>query len=147
MLQPRLYEKDFYAWTQEQANILRAEELEKLDIPNLIEEIESMGASQRKEIKSRLLILIMHLLKLHYQSRQHPNSWLRTIRTQRNEIEFTLSDSPSLRRELPAAIEYVYPRARKQAAAETGLPLATFPATCPYTVDQILDDDFFPGNN
>lgn len=106
-----------------------------------------MGASQRKEIKSRLLILIMHLLKLHYQSRQHPNSWLRTIRTQRNEIEFTLSDSPSLRRELPAAIEYVYPRARKQAAAETGLPLATFPATCPYTVDQILDDDFFPGNN
>ena len=141
-----LYKIDFYAWTQQQAALLQAEELEKLDLPNLAEEIEAMGASQRKEIKSRLLVLLIHLLKLHYQPRQHPNSWLRTIRTQRNEIEFTLSDSPSLRRELPAALEFVYPRARKQAAAETGLALTTFPLVCPWTVEQVLDEDFFPRN-
>ncbi|MFN8491517.1 MAG: DUF29 domain-containing protein [Caldilineaceae bacterium] len=141
-----LYKTDFYAWTQQQAALLQAEELEKLDLPNLAEEIEAMGASQRKELKSRLLILIMHLLKLPYQPRQHPNSWLRTIRTQRNEIEFTLSDSPSLRREIPVILAYVYPRARKQAAAETGLALTTFPLICPWTDEQVLDEDFFPRN-
>jgi len=142
------YRTDFYAWTQEQAALLRTEELEQLDLPNLIEEIESMGASQRKAVNSRLLVLLMHLLRWQYQpghKGRRPNSWRSTIRTQRNEIEIELSDSPSLRREVPDFIAYVYPRARKGAAEETGLVLATFPVDCPWTVDEVLDEDWLPG--
>lgn len=142
------YRTDFYAWTQEQAALLRTEELEQLDLPNLIEEIESMGASQRKAVKRRLLVLLMHLLRWQYQpghKGRRPNSWRSTIRTQRNEIEIELSDSPSLRREVPDFIAYVYPRARKGAAEETGLALSTFPTDCPWTLEEVLDEDWLPG--
>lgn len=139
-----LYERDFYAWTQKQAALLQAEELEKLDLPNLFEEIEAMGRSQRKEIASRLIVLLMQLLKLRYQKRKHPNSWRNIIRTQRREIELELSDSPSLRRLVPEIVDQVYPRARKDAAAETGLALATFPEVCLWSVEQILDADWLP---
>lgn len=139
-----LYERDFYAWTQQQAALFQAEELEKLDLPNLFEEIEAMGRSQRKEVTSRLIVLLMQLLKLRYQKRKHPNSWRNIIRTQRREIELELSDSPSLRRLVPEIVDQVYPRARKDAAAETGLALATFPEVCPWSVEQILDADWLP---
>jgi len=142
------YETDFYAWTRQQAALLRAEELETLDLPNLAEEIESMGISQRKEITSRLIVLIMHLLKWQYQPASHdrpqPRSWLNTITIQRQEIELVLRGSPSLRRELPEHIAYAYPRARTRAHQETRIALNTFPIACPYTQEQILDDFFFP---
>jgi len=139
------YRTDFYAWTKQQAALLEAEEWEKLDIPNIKEEIESMGRSQRKEVKSRLLILLLHLLKWQYQPHKNKgNSWRSTIRTQRNEIEIELSDSPSLRREVPDFVEYVYLRARKGAAEETGLALSTFPVDCPWTVAEIVDEDWLP---
>lgn len=143
-----LYETDFYAWTQHQAALLRAEEIETLDLANLAEEIESMGISQRKEITSRLIVLIMHLLKWQYQPAPHgrtqPRSWLNTITTQRQEIELVLRDSPSLRRQLPEHIAYAYPRARTRAHQETRIALKIFPETCPYTEDQILSDAFLP---
>jgi len=120
------YHTDFYAWTQEQAALLDAEEWGKLDIANLKEEIESMGISQRSALTSRLKVLLMHLLKCHYQpERNYGNSWRNTIEDQRFEIEVLLRASPSLRREVPEEIAYVYPKARKKAASETGLPLAT----------------------
>ena len=136
------YKTDFYAWTQRQAGLLQNEDFAELDLPNLIEEIESMGISQRNEVTRRLIVLLMHLLKLRYQKRQHTNSWRRTIRTQRRDIEIVLESSPSLRRLVPDLIAYAYPRARKDAAAETNLPLTTFPQDCPWTVEQILDADF-----
>jgi len=143
-----LYETDFYAWTQHQAALLRAEEIETLDLANLAEEIESMGISQRKEITSRLIVLIMHLLKWQYQPAPHgrtqPRSWLNTITTQRQEIELVLRDSPSLRRQLPEHIAYAYPRARTRAHQETRIALKIFPETCPYTEAQILSDAFLP---
>jgi hypothetical protein len=139
-----LYQQDFYAWTQQQTALLQAEELEKLDLPNLMEEIEAMGISQRNEITSRLIVLLMNLLKFRYQQRRHTNSWRRTIRTQRRNIEIVFQSSPSLRRFVPEAIAYAYPRARKDAATETGLPLASFPTTCPWTVEEILDEDWLP---
>jgi len=139
-----LYQQDFYAWTQQQTALLQAEKLEKLDLPNLMEEIEAMGISQRNEITSRLIVLLMNLLKFRYQQRRHTNSWRRTIRTQRRNIEIVLQSSPSLRRFVPEAIAYAYPRARKDAATETGLPLASFPTTCPWTVEEILDEDWLP---
>lgn len=143
-----LYETDFYAWTQEQAALLRAEELEKLDLANLIEEIEAMGRRDRRELSSRLIVLLMHLLKWQYQPTLHghaqPSSWLRTIHTQRRKLELLLLDSPSLRRELPDHLEYAWPRACADASRETGLSLVTFPATCPYTMEQILDATYLP---
>lgn len=144
-----LYNTDFYIWAQTQANLLRTEELEKLDLPNLIEEIEAMALRDRRELVNRLIILLMHLLKWQYQparsGRSQPRSWLNTIVTQRNQIELVLEDSPSLRNEIPAMIVKAYPRACKATVRETNLPASTFPPACPYDIDQILDDDFFPG--
>ncbi len=140
-----LYRTDFYAWTQQQAELLQAEEFERLDLPNLVEEIEAMGISQRNEVTSRLVVLLMHLLKLQYQKRTHTNSWRTTIRTQRRDIEIVLDSSPSVRRLVPDLVAYAYPRARKDAAAETGLAPAMFPPDCPWTVEEILDADWLPG--
>jgi hypothetical protein len=143
-----LYETDFSAWALQQAHLLRTEELEKLDLPNLIEELEAMSVRDRRELTSRLMVLLMHLLKWRYQPTPHgrtqPRSWLNTITVQRHKIELILDDSPSLRRELEERVSYAYPRARLQASRETGLPLANFPSISPYTVVQLLDDAFLP---
>lgn len=142
------YETDFYAWAQHQAHLLRTEELEKLDLANLAEEIEAMASRDRREIISRLIVLLMHLLKWQYQPDPHgytqPRSWRNIINTQRREIGLVLDDSPSLRREMSTFLSGAYPKACRAAAEETGLALATFPTICPYTLDQILNEDFFP---
>lgn len=139
-----LYDKDFYAWTIEQAALLRGGKWHALDVANLIEEIESLGNRQRKEIRSRLRRLVMHLLKWRYQPTHRTPSWRRTIRTQRLEIDDELGDSPSLRPQVPALLQRAYPGARTLAADETGLPLATFPEVCPWAHEQVLDEDFWP---
>jgi hypothetical protein len=141
-----LYERDFYAWTQEQAALLRNEEYAELDLSNLIEEIEAMGRRDRRELTSRLTVLLMHLLKWQHQTGQHgrSRSWQNTIDTQRAEIELILRDSPSLHSELEEHIEYAWPKACRAAARETRLPLSIFPTTCTYTSEQILDADWLP---
>lgn len=138
------YDTDFYAWTQQQANLLRQGELAKLDIEHLIEEIEDMGMSQRRALSSRLQVLISHLLKWQHQPDKRSPSWEATIHIQRSEIVDLLADNPSLRPQLSAFIERAYPKARQAARGETRLPLETFPAVCPYDPEQILDADFFP---
>jgi hypothetical protein len=140
----RLYDTDFYAWTQQQAHVLQAEDFAELDLPNLIEELEAMGRSQKSQLVNRLRVLLMHLLKLHYQPGHPPRSWLRTIREQRRRLELLLDDNPSLRREVPDRIVYAYSRAREDASAETGLAIETFPAVCPYTLEQILATKWLP---
>ena len=138
------YATDFYAWTQEQASLLRTEALEKLDLPNLAEEIEAMGRSQRSQLANRLRVLVMHLLKLHYQPDHSSKSWLRTIREQRRRLELLLLNNPSLRREAPDWLVYAYARACSDAAEETGLALSVFPDDCPWTIEQILDLNWLP---
>lgn len=139
------YRTDFYAWTQEQAALLEAEEWEKLDAPHIKEELESMGASQRSALTSRLKVLLMHLLKWRYQpEKNYGNSWHNTIDEQRAEIADLLEDNPSLHTELPTQFAKAYPRARRDAARETKLSLATFPIDCPWTVEEILDEDWYP---
>lgn len=140
----KLYEADYYAWTQEQALLIRNEEIEKLDLTNLLEEIEAMGQRERRELTSRLIVLIMHLLKWHFQPEHRSKSWTHTIRHQRIELELLLEDSPSLRREVAERIVAAYRRARTSAIEETGSPATLFPVECPYTVDQILDEAFLP---
>src|ERR1051325_1039077 len=138
------YDEDFFAWTEEQARLLREGAFSEIDAANLAEEIESMGKNNRRELGSRLAVLLMHLLKWHYQPNRRSPSWATTVRDQRDEIEEILSDSPSLRPVVRDALSSVYKRARRKAIGETGLPEATFPSDCPFTLEQILAEDFLP---
>ena len=135
-----LYEQDFYQWTIEQANLLRAGALSQLDIENLIEEVESMGKSQKRALESRLTILIMHLLKWDFQHEYRSNSWKSTIVTQRKEIKRLLRLNPGLKAALHDLIPEMFRDAVEIAAAETGLPESTFPETCSYTIEQIMGE-------
>lgn len=141
-----LYETDFYAWTQRQADLLRGEEFEQVDWDNLIEEIESLGRSDKREVESRLEVLIMHLLKLTYQRRASRNtrSWRNTIAEQRQRLHRLLRESPSLRAQLPEIINDVYVDAIKSAVRETSLDKRIFPTECPWTATQLMDEEFWP---
>lgn len=139
-----LYETDFYAWTQRQAELLQQEEFTAVDWHNLIEEIESLGRREKHEVENRLIVLIMHLLKWAYQSELQSRSWRSTITVQRVDLRRLLRDNPSLRAHLAEFVVDVYPDAVVKASAETGLRKTTFPSTCPYTVAQIMDDEFWP---
>jgi Domain of unknown function DUF29 len=142
-----LYDQDFYAWTQEQAALLREGAVQDLDLTNLAEEIESLGKSDRRALGSHLRNLVMHLLKWQYQpgGRLTGHSWESSILNARAEITELVEDSPSLERELPGLLTRWYALARQQAAAETRLPLPTFPTTCPWPLTQVRDPDFWPG--
>lgn len=138
------YDHDFYAWTQHQAAVLREAVYHELDIENLAEEIESLGKRDRRELGSRLQVLVRHLLKWAYQPEGRGPSWRRTIRTQRLEIEELLADSPSLRPRVSALMAERYTRWVKDAAEETGLSETVFPPACPWTMDEVLDESLWP---
>ncbi len=139
-----LYSRDYYAWTQEQVALLREGALQDLDRANLIEEIEDLGRSARKELRSYLEGLVLHLLKWYYQPDYQSRSWRDSIVENRARIPDGLEESPSLRPKLPTLLQECYPHARRKAARQTHLPLATFPETCPWNVEQVLADDFWP---
>jgi hypothetical protein len=139
-----LYDSDFHAWTKEQADLIRAGRLSEVDIGHMIEEIESMGKNERRELKSRLVILLMHLLKWQMQPEMQSNSWRATIETQRFLMAELLEDSPSLRPELEAFVAIAYPKAKQLAILETGLIHDLFPETCMWAVDDILRDGYYP---
>jgi hypothetical protein len=143
--QAKLYDADFVRWTEEQAATLRARRFAGLDLENLAEEIESLGKRDRRRLRSRLTVLLMHLLKWAYQPEQRSGSGDSTIRTQRSEVRQLLEDSPTLRREIPAIIAERYELARRNAAAETDLPSAQFPTGCPFAVAEILAEEWLPG--
>ncbi|MCE7026786.1 DUF29 domain-containing protein [Jiella avicenniae] len=139
-----LYDRDGYAWSKREADLLRQQRFGEIDLANVIEEIESVGRSEWRALKSSYRVLIQHLLKWQYQAERRSRSWTDTIRTQRTNIESDEEDSPSLKRETRTILTAAYRLARKDAADETGLPLSTFPETCPYTVEQLRDRDFLP---
>ncbi len=140
------YERDFYAWALENAALLRAGRLGAIDVLHLAEEIEGMGASERRELQSRLQVLLCHLLKYEYQPERRGKSWLLTIAHQRDAIERLLKHSPSLRGllENPEELGDVYAKALRDAVIETDLEPHVFPVACPYRVGQLLESDFLP---
>ncbi|MBE9010010.1 DUF29 domain-containing protein [Pseudanabaenaceae cyanobacterium LEGE 13415] len=140
-----LYNTDFYAWTQEQAILLQNQQWSQLDVPNLIEEIESLGKQQRQELRNRLSILIGHLLKWQYQSQKRSRSWLATIRIQRLDLNDLLEENPSLKSYLEETIEKAYLKGAELAVKETDLPRRTFPIEYPYSFEEIISDRFYPG--
>ncbi|WP_088892753.1 DUF29 domain-containing protein [Leptolyngbya ohadii] len=144
--QSDLYDRDFYAWTQQQVDLLIQHQWERLDLTNIVEEIESLGKQVRRELGSRLAVLIQHLLKWEYQPSKRTPSWVSTIRVQRADIKDLLKESPSLQPALAEICHKVYDRAVEMAIGETNLSRKTFPQDCPYSVDQLLDDRFYPGS-
>ena len=141
---PSLYERDFYAWANEQAALLRAGNLSAADIDHIAEEIESMGKTEKRELVSRLTVLLLHLLKWHYQPNLQGASWRATIRVQRRDLARHMADNPSLNAKVPEAIDDAHGSAVLLAIAETGFSEATFPTACPWTFEQIMSADFWP---
>ena len=138
------YEQDFYAWTVEQSRLLRSGELSAIDAANIAEEIESMGRSDRRELKSRLVVLAMHLLKWRHQPGARSRSWSATIDEQRVQIEEVLPESPSLRPMVAAMLSEPYAIARARAIAETGFAEEAFTEVCPFTPDEVRSRAFLP---
>lgn len=136
------YEEDFYAWTQHSAQLLREGRFCELDLENIIEEIESMGKRDKRELISRATILIFHLLKWKFQPEKRSKSWRLTIYNQRCELDRLIKDSPSLIRKLENEINDAYQMSIKNATVETGLEEKVFPKECPYSLNQILDEGF-----
>ena len=112
-----LYDQDFYAWANEQAALLRAGKLAAADIEHIAEEIESMGKAEKRELVSRLTVLLLHLLKWQFQPDRRGSSWDATITVQRDDITDHLRDNPSLKAKIGAAITDAY---RKAAILVTG---------------------------
>ena len=135
-----LYETDVVAWAEAQAAALRAGRFEALDLENLAEEIIDVGNRERDAVESHLETLVMHLLKWRHDPDHRSRSREGTIRVARSKIAKRLRRSPSLRRELPAFLGEAYPDAKIRAGVETGLAEATFPAACPFTLDQVTGD-------
>jgi hypothetical protein len=142
-----LYEQDFYAWANEQAALLRSGKLAVADIKHIAEEIESMGKTERRELVSRLTVLLAHLLKWRFQPIRRDKSWRNAITTQRLDVADHLADNPSLQANLAQAIADAYKRACLAAASETELEADGFPASCPWRFEQIMDADFWPEHN
>ncbi|HAC63977.1 MAG TPA: DUF29 domain-containing protein [Cyanothece sp. UBA12306] len=143
----QLYETDFNLWIEQTVNHLKKGDLGALDLDNLIEEISDMGRNNRREVFSRLKVLLMHLLKWKYQQGKRTNSWINTIDEQREQLELIVKDSPSLKPYLAEIFPDCYQKARRAAVNETNLPKQAFPVDCPFTQDQVLDMDYFPENN
>jgi len=138
------YEKDFYSWTLEQAELLKNGRFSELDIDNLIEEVESMGRSEKRELESRLTILLLHLLKWKYQEVRRGRSWQLTIDEQRIQFEETLNENPGLKPQLDEIVKKAYKLAVIKAARETKISKAVFPECCPWNVAQLIEDGFYP---
>lgn len=141
------YETDFYTWTQQQAALLKAGRLSEIDIENIIEEIETMGRSEKRSLESRLTVLLQHLLKWEYQPQRRGRSWLFTIREQRLKFVKLLNDNPGLKSQLSDILQSAYEVAVLNAASETNIDEIEFPSECPWTIDQITDHAFFPGGD
>jgi hypothetical protein len=142
--QNTLYETDFYAWTQEQARVLRERRWDDLDLENLVDEVASVGGSEKREIRNRLTILLAHLLKWKHQPGLRGASWRSTIFEQRDQLADIVRDSPSLREFLLQQVNDRYLGGRLLAAKETGIAFGLFPEECPFTPEQVLDPEFFP---
>ena len=139
-----LYDDDFYAWSGQQAALLRAGRLAQADVENIAEEIDSMGRTEKRELVSRLTVLLLHMLKWQFQPKKRGRSWQLSVEEQRFQVASHLADNPSLRARLADAMAEAYHVAVLKAARETRLSKAHFPAACPYSFAQMMDEAFWP---
>ncbi len=138
------YEKDFYAWTIHNAQLLREGKLSEIDVKNIAEEIESMGKSEKRELINRLAVLLAHLLKWKFQPIKQSKSWKLTIKEQRFQLIKLIEESPSLKHEIELKLSEAYEQAMIIAERETGVEENNFSKKCPFSLQQVLDQNFFP---
>jgi len=139
-----LYERDFCLWVEEQARLLRQGVLERIDVLNLVEEIEDLGIGAKKAVKSNLVVVLLHLLKHQFQPRRRSRSWHASILEHRQRLRDDFRSSPSLRGFARDVFDEAYGDVRARELAETGLPERTLPSESPYTLAQSLDPGFLP---
>jgi Domain of unknown function DUF29 len=136
------YARDPYTWSQEQARLIRDGRWDAIDRENVAEEIESVGRTEFSRLVSALRVLMLHMLKWSHQPERRTRSWVLSIKAQRNELDDLLSDNPGLRPRIPDAMKRAYRNASTEAALETGLDENTFPASCPYSFDDVMARQF-----
>lgn len=141
------YEEDFYGWAMTNAALLKKGKFSEADMENIIEEIESMGRSEKSQLTNRLSVLIAHLLKWEFQPDFRGRSWHGTIREQRKQAQILLKENPSLKGKLSEILTNAYDLAISHIEKETPISLKILPTNCPYTLEQCLDSNFYPEQN
>ncbi len=139
-----LYKTDYLEWVETTVEKLRGQDYRSVDWGNLIEEIEDMGRSERRSLRSNFIVILVHLLKWQFQPQERSGSWEGSIVEHRRRVREALSDSPSLQPYLENIFAECYTQAVKQAKAETRLPLETFPQQHPYELAAVIHDEFLP---
>jgi hypothetical protein len=137
-------EQDYFLWLNTTIEQLKARKFGDLDIQRLVEEIEQMGGSLKDALENNLIVVLAHLLKWKYQPEYRSGSWRGSIKEHRRRINKAMKRHPSLKRYFREIFAECYPPAQDWASAETGLPLAQFPAECPFNPEQVLDPEFLP---
>lgn len=138
------YEEDFYGWILANTTLLKNGKFNEADMENIIEEMESMGRSAENQLTRRFSLVLMHLLKWQYQPTLQGKSWQVTLREQRRSSRRLINKNPSLKTKINDCLVEAYEDAIDEAIKETGLDEKMFPSECPYTLEQILDDSFYP---
>jgi hypothetical protein len=139
-----LYDRDFFEWTAEVARLLREGRFAELDAEHVAEEIEDVGKRDQRGVWGHMRIVIHHLLKWQFQPQRRSGSWNTSIWTHRDALSDIFGQSPSLKRHAREGLAEVYERAVRRPMNETGIARECFPATCPYTFDQVISLDFMP---
>jgi hypothetical protein len=138
------HDKDLYGWAVHTAQLLKDKKMNEVDFDGIIEELEEMGISNKHAFKNRLAQLIFHLLKWQFQSHLRCRSWEGSIEEQRIRLNDLLEENPSLKSMIGEVIEKSYKLSLSLVRKETPLDLKSLPTECPYTFDQIMDDQFYP---
>ena len=136
------YERDFYSWALEQAQLVREGRWGAVDRDNVAEEIESLGREQFAKLRSALRVLLMHMLKWDHQPDRRSRSWVLSIQRQRIELDDVLDGNPGLKPRIAEAVAKAYRGALIEAMQETGLEKKHFPEQCPYTFEEITTREF-----
>ena len=150
----QLYKDDFYAWTRDQARALRrlAEERSNgpLDLEHLAEEVEELGMQARNAVRSQLQRILEHALKLEYSTAAEPRAgWLNSVDDARGEVEAVIT--PAIRAEVEPMLPKLFARARRKVARDLAAhgekdAARALPADCPYTLDDLIADEWWPVN-
>lgn len=138
------YDRDYYQWILKNVQLLKEGHLNSIDAANIAEELESMGKHDKRQLLNRMIVLLTHLLKWHYQPEARSSGWKGTIMEQRRRMEQLLNDSHSLKPLLANQLSVAWKEGRNSASVETGQPITTYPEQCIWETDQILNPEWLP---
>lgn len=141
-----LYDRDFVAWAETTAQLLKAHCWDEVELEALIDEVEDLSRREKEALRSNLKVILLHLLKWEYQPHRRSNSWRSTLREHRERITESIAESPSLKPYPQVVLDACYQKAKFRATDETQISTSAFPQNCPYNLEQVLDEGFLPGD-